>query len=56
MAKLSKRDRDEFASYLRNCTDSQVQGVYDKERGAGRTAYANLAVQEAERRGIALDR
>lgn len=53
---LTKRERDDFAGYLQNCTDRQVQGVYDKEKGAGRRAFANLAVAEASRRGIHLDR
>jgi hypothetical protein len=53
---VTQRDKDDFAGYLRNCTDRQVQGVYDKERAANRRAYANLAVAEASRRGIQLDR
>lgn len=53
---MNRRDRDEFAAYLRNCTDRQVQGVYEKEKGAGRLDYADLAVAEAARRGIELDR
>jgi hypothetical protein len=53
---MTQREKDGFAGYLRNCTDRQVQGVYDKEKGAGRRAYANLAVAEAERSRIHLDR
>lgn len=40
--------------YLRNCTDAQVQGVYDKEWTANRLQMAQLAVLEAKRRGITL--
>jgi hypothetical protein len=44
-----------FCAYLRACTDAQVRGVYAKERGAGRDAYAALAEAEAARRGISLN-
>lgn len=50
----SAQDRREFRGYLKSCSDRQVQGVYDKERAAGRDEYAELAIAEAERRGIAL--
>ena len=49
---LSDRDYTEFRGYLRNCTDAQVRGVYEKEREAGRTEYRRLAEQEANARGI----
>ena len=52
---LSARDVREFRGFLRNATDRQVQGIYDKEKGAGRDDYAELAVAEAERRGIVLE-
>jgi hypothetical protein len=52
---LSAKDIREFRGFLRNATDRQVQGIYDKEKGAGRDDYAELAVVEAERRGIDLD-
>ena len=52
---LSARDIREFRGFLRNATDRQVQGIYDKEQRAGRDDYAELAVAEAERRGIVLD-
>lgn len=53
MAKrASKRDRDEFRAYLRQCSDSQVFGVYTKEIVAGRRIYAQLAQAEAVRRGL----
>ena len=54
MSNLSARDIAEFNGYLRNCTDRQVQGVYDKETSAGRDAYAHLAQEEATRRQIVL--
>lgn len=50
--KLSARDIREFNAYLAGCTDSQVLGVYDKEKAAGRTAYAELAAQACRNRGI----
>lgn len=52
---LSARDIREFRGFLRNATDRQVQGIYDKEKRAGRDDYAELAVAEAERRGIFLE-
>lgn len=52
---LTARDIREFQGFLRNATDSQVQGIYDKERSAGRDEYAELARAEAEGRGIVPD-
>ena len=51
----SAKDLREFRGFLRNATDRQVQGIFDKEKSAGRDEYAELAVEEAERRGISLD-
>lgn len=51
----SAQDIREFRGFLRQATDRQVQGIYDKEKRAGRDDYAELAVAEAERRGIELD-
>lgn len=51
---ITAKDIREFAAYLKNCTDAQVQGVYDKESAAGRDEYAELAVMEALLRGITL--
>jgi hypothetical protein len=51
---LTARDIREFSEYLRNCTDRQVSGVYEKETEAGRDAYAELAKLEAARRGVEL--
>jgi hypothetical protein len=53
---VNTKDRQEFVVYLRNCTNRQIQGVYDKEKSAGRKDYAKLALQEAKRRGIELER
>jgi hypothetical protein len=50
--KLSAREIREFTAYLRNCTDAQVRGVYEKERAAGREPYVQLAFDESERREI----
>lgn len=51
---MTKQERDNFRSYLKQCTAQQIQGVYDKEKVAGRTEEMELAVAEAERRGITL--
>lgn len=53
---MDSKERENFRQYLRNCTDRQVQGVYDKEKAAGREEEMDLAVAEAERRGIDLER
>jgi hypothetical protein len=45
-------DIREFRAYLRQCTDDQVRGVWEKETAAGRYDYAELAAAEAESRGI----
>lgn len=52
---VSAQDIRDFRGFLRNASDSQVQGIYDKERSAGRDEYAELALAEAELRGITLD-
>jgi hypothetical protein len=52
---MTAQDMREFRGYLKHCTNAQVQGVYEKERDAGRDDYAELAIAEAERRGIVLD-
>jgi hypothetical protein len=49
---ISANDIREFCGYLRNCTDAQVRGVYDKEKKAGREEYVALAELEAVRRGL----
>jgi len=55
MAKrISKSDRADFAAYLRQCSDTQVQGVFEKEKRARRQVCVNLARAEAARRGIIL--
>jgi len=48
----SAREVREFCLYLRNCTDRQVRGVYEKEKKAKREVYMALAEVEAERRGL----
>lgn len=52
LSKWTRRDSEEFAGYLRHCTDAQVLGVLEKERAARRTACIRLAEMEAARRGL----
>ena len=52
MAIVSNRDKQEFAAYLRDCTDAQVLGVYEKEAAARRHQYATLAAKEAWARNL----
>jgi hypothetical protein len=49
---ISADDIREFCGYLRNCTDAQVRGVYEKEKAAWREEYVALAEAEATRRGL----
>lgn len=49
---MTQKDKTEFKAYLRNCSDEQVQGVYEKERDARRRDYAELAKDEGYRRNI----
>lgn len=49
---MNANEMREFRQYLKQCTDRQVMGVLEKERAAGRDDYAELAVAEAERRGL----
>ena len=51
---MTRKDRDEFKQYLRQCTDRQVYGVLEKEQGAQRDDYAALAEAELERRNLPL--
>lgn len=53
---MTSQEKASFESYLRSCTDTQVQGVYDKEKAAGREDEMELALAEADRRGLDLDR
>ncbi len=49
---MTQQDKEDFVLFLNHCTDQQVLGVYEKERNAGRRAYARLAREEAARRGL----
>ena len=51
---MNAHDMRDFNQYLRQCTDAQVRGVYEKEKNAGRDDYAELALMEAQRRGLDL--
>lgn len=51
---VAAQDIREFRGFLHRASDSQVQGIYEKEKRSGRDEYAELAVAEADRRGISL--
>ena len=51
---MTAKDIREFTDYLRQCTDRQVEGVYEHEIKNGRDDYAELARIEAQNRGIYL--
>ncbi|HOU23912.1 MAG TPA: hypothetical protein PLN42_06650 [Anaerolineae bacterium] len=42
----------DFQQYLAQCTDRQVQGVWEKESAAGRSNYAALARAEMGKRRL----
>jgi hypothetical protein len=52
---VSAQDIREFRGFLGNASDGQVQGIYEKEKRAGRDVYAELAAAEAVIRGLPLD-
>jgi hypothetical protein len=49
---MTKQDRAEFRPYCYGITDRQLRNVYDRERLARRTAYANIAKQVMIERGL----
>jgi len=51
---ISGKDIREFRLYLKQCTDRQVEGVFEREKAAGRETYMELARAEAEHRGITI--
>lgn len=55
-APMTPTERENFNLYLRQCSDAQVQGVYEKEKAAGRQEEQLMAIEEAKRRGIPLVR
>lgn len=54
---LTADDIRDFNRYLKQCTNAQVQGVFEheKQRGGDGDQYAELARAEAEHRGIELE-
>lgn len=42
----------DFQQYLAQCTDRQVQGVWEKESASSRSDYAALARAELAKRGL----
>lgn len=46
----TEAERANFRLYLRNCTDRQVRGVWEKEKRANRQVYTQMAIYEAARR------
>lgn len=50
-----KNTLDAFAEYLRNCSDAQLQGVYEKEYRARRFTFSTLARMEAGHRGLSVE-
>lgn len=55
MEKTLGEDMEDFMGYLKQCTNAQVRGVYEKEKKANRIHFAVLARAEAEKRRIELE-
>lgn len=56
---ITKQDRQEFKSFCRQATDTQIKNIYWKEkRGAeedeDKEIYAEIALAEIERRGLTI--
>jgi hypothetical protein len=49
---MTNQDKAEFRLYCQGVTERQLRNVYDKERQARRTAYANIAKQVMIERGL----
>ena len=49
---MTLADMRDFRQYLKQCTDAQVQGVYDKEKKALRHIYAELACAQEPSGGV----
>lgn len=49
---MSKKDYREFVDYLKQCTDTQVLGVIEKERMAARWDFLALAEAYAAGKGL----
>ena len=48
--RTTKRDRDEFASFCANATETQLANILERERAARRKTYATIAERETDRR------
>lgn len=49
---MTKQDKREFRGYCERCTDNQLRNVYAKETLARRTAYAQIARDVMNERGL----
>jgi len=45
---MKRSDKNEFAAFCRNATDSQIDAIIEKEITAGRKGYADIARHERE--------
>lgn len=58
MARMTTKEREDFAAYCRQATDRQVHGIIEKERAASqggdeyRKECYRIALAEKERRGL----
>lgn len=49
---MTKQDRKEFTLFCRQATNRQIVNIYHDEKAARRYAYAQIAREEAIRRGL----
>jgi uncharacterized membrane protein len=49
-SKLSKQDREDFEAFCRQATAAQLPNIIQKEKDAGRKAYANIAQRVLDER------
>lgn len=52
---MTRKDMIEFTMFLKQASDRQIQGIYDKEASAGRWEYVGLVLQEALIREVEID-
>jgi hypothetical protein len=52
---MTKDEQDNFKLFCEQATDAQLQGIYDKERKAGRDEERRIVVRVASARNVMLE-
>lgn len=50
--KITESDKESFRLFVKQASDQQVLSIYQKEAGARQKTFANIAKEEAKRRGL----